>query len=283
MTNVDELRSLADEIRSKGVAVHDLDALADPNTGYERWMPVLVDLLDVLKEHAHGGDVRAQGLAERVDRLTTDLQNDEKPRLSDEATAEDTRDVGPRFELVRDDYDSLLESCRIRPEYNSQVAWHVKRITSRRADYEGVAQKVSVPWYFIAIIHGLEASFRFDGHLHNGDPLAARTVQVPKGRPPVWDPPNDWSSSAIDALSYEGFSGKQDWSIPKMLYRWEAYNGWGSRTRGINTPYLWSFSNHYMTGKFVKDGVYDSNAVSKQCGAGVMLKALIDRGAVETA
>lgn len=283
MIDIGELRSLADEIRSRGLAVHDLDSLTDPNAGYERWMPVLVDLIDALKDDAHGGDARAQGLAERADRLATDLQNEEKPWASDEAMAEETRGVGPRFEQVRDEYDSLLDSCRIRPEYNSQVAWHVKKITSRRGDYEGVARKVNVPWYFIAIIHGLEASFRFDGHLHNGDPLAARTVQVPKGRPPIWDPPNDWNSSAVDALTYEGFAGQLDWSTPRMLYRWETYNGWGSRNRGINTPYLWSFSNHYAKGKFVKDGVYDPSAVSKQCGAGVMLKALIDQGAVETA
>ena len=32
------------------------------------------------------------------------------------------------------------------------------------------------------------------------------------------------------------------------------------------------------TGKFVADNVWDANAVSKQCGAAVMLKALLERG-----
>jgi hypothetical protein len=76
MTDIGELRSLTDEVRSRGVTVHDLDALADPNAGYERWMPVLVDLIDALKEQARRGDVHAHGLAGRADLLATDLQND---------------------------------------------------------------------------------------------------------------------------------------------------------------------------------------------------------------
>jgi lysozyme family protein len=277
------LRAVAEDARALGVNVGNLDALKDAGGGYDRWMPVLVDLIDTLKEQARGGNGQARDLAERADRLTAEIQNEERPRASDDATGEETRALGPKFEQVRDEYRELFEACAVRAEYEGQVAWHLKRIKSRRPDYERVASKVAVPWYFISIVHGLEASFRFDGHLHNGDPLSARTVQVPKGRPPAWNPPNDWDSSAIDALTYQGFAGQKDWSIPRMLYRWEAYNGWGYRNRGINTPYLWSFSNQYLKGKFVKDGVYNADAVSKQCGAAVMLRALLDDGAVAVA
>ncbi|MDQ3815011.1 MAG: hypothetical protein M3347_13810, partial [Armatimonadota bacterium] len=34
---------------------------------------------------------------------------------------------------------------------------------------------------------------------------------------------------------------------------------------------------HYTKGKFVADGVFDPNAVSKQCGAAVLLRRMIDR------
>jgi lysozyme family protein len=40
---------------------------------------------------------------------------------------------------------------------------------------------------------------------------------------------------------------------------------------------LWSFCNLYEKGKYVADGKYDPNAVSKQCGAGVMLKTLAEQ------
>ncbi|MDU3097232.1 MAG: hypothetical protein E6708_27745, partial [Bradyrhizobium sp.] len=81
-------------------------------------------------------------------------------------------------------------------------------------------------------------------------------------------------SSAIDAITFEGFAGQSDWSIARTLYRFEGYNGFSYRTKGINSPYLWSFSTHYTRGKFVRDHVYDENAVSAQCGAAVMLKSL---------
>jgi lysozyme family protein len=72
----------------------------------------------------------------------------------------------------------------------------------------------------------------------------------------------------------KGYARQKDWSVPRALYRFESYNGWGYRGRNVNTPYLWSFSKHYSKGKFVSDGKYDPSAVSKQCGAAVMLKAL---------
>ena len=47
---------------------------------------------------------------------------------------------------------------------------------------------------------------------------------------------------------------------------------------GRPTPYLWSFSKLYEKGKYVADGRFDPEAVSKQCGAAVMIRALVDRG-----
>jgi len=38
----------------------------------------------------------------------------------------------------------------------------------------------------------------FKLHLHNGDPLTARTVNVPKGRPKTGQPPFAWGISAKD-------------------------------------------------------------------------------------
>jgi hypothetical protein len=68
-----------------------------------------------------------------------------------------------------------------------------------------------------------------------------------------------------------------DWSIPGMLFQFERFNGFGYRSRGIYSPYLWSFSNHYKKGKFTSDGVYDPNAVSKQIGAAVLLRRMYEK------
>lgn len=188
----------------------------------------------------------------------------------------------PTFESLKGEYEKLFKDCTVRDKNRSELAWYVTKLSDKRYQDKWVAaaQAVCAPWYFIAIIHAMEASFDFQAHLHNGDPLSEKTVQVPKNRPPKWNPPTDWVSSATDALTYDGFADQQDWSLARILYRWESYNGFGSRRNGIHTPYLWSFSNQYSKGKFVADGVWDANAVSKQCGAATMLKALLDKGVI---
>ncbi|MBX4390438.1 hypothetical protein K4H03_30615, partial [Mycobacterium tuberculosis] len=78
--------------------------------------------------------------------------------------------------------------------------------------------------------HGLEASFNFRAHFHNGDfPLTARTRQVPAGRPTRWLPPSDWELSAQDALRLLGYTNQSDWTLERTLFRLEAYNGLGYR------------------------------------------------------
>lgn len=189
----------------------------------------------------------------------------------------------PPLSEVADGYRKLFETCVIRSDKRSTVQWYLTRITdpTRRKAYEAVFERTCVPWYVVAIIHGMECSFDMNSHLHNGDPLRAKTVRVPANRPNPWLPPSDWVSSATDALRYDKLDEKSDWDLASTLYRWESYNGWRSRLLyNINTPYLWSFSNHYTKGKFVRDNVWDANAVSNQCGAAVMLKALIESGTI---
>jgi len=224
------------------------------------------------------------GLLERASDILRTARNAERvPREDPEARLGATPIVAPKFEDIADNYRKLFETCVITPARRTDVQWYVTKITdpARRKDYEGVYTETCVPWFFVAILHGMEASFDFKSHLHNGDSLKAKTWQVPKGRPVPWNPPNDWTSSAVDAMRYDKLDEKGDWDLAHMLYRMEAYNGWRSRLLyKINTPYLWSFSNHYTKGKFVADNVWDANAVSKQCGAAVMLKALVESGAI---
>lgn len=182
-----------------------------------------------------------------------------------------------KFADLQDEYAAWFAAARFRPEHQASADWHLTLMRAARSRYQTVGKRLGIPWYFIAAVHGLEASFNFRAHYHNGDfPLSRRTRQVPANRPPVWLPPSDWESSAADALKLMGFAGQSDWSLPRTLYRLEAYNGFGYRRAGRVTPYLWSFSSHYHRGKFVADGRFDPRARSQQCGAAVMLK-LLDR------
>ena len=61
------------------------------------------------------------------------------------------------------------------------------------------------PWFFLGVIHAMESRFNFERHLHNGDPLSARTVRVPKGFPKAGNPPFTWEVSAEeDAMEEYG-------------------------------------------------------------------------------
>ena len=181
------------------------------------------------------------------------------------------------FAQLKAEYHAYYNACTARPEHQGGVDFYLSRLRKGKDIYQGVGAALgNIPWSFIGIIHGLESGFDFSCHLHNGDPLSDRTVQVPAGRPRTGSPPFTWRQSAMDALTMKGFHENDDWSAPRMLFLFERYNGLGYRFRGLPSPYLWSFSNHYEKGKFVADGVFDPDAVSKQCGAAVMLKAVQD-------
>lgn len=180
-------------------------------------------------------------------------------------------------------YQNLFDTVKIKTGYTGIIDSVVSKINKGKIRYEAMQQKTGVPWFFIGVIHYMEAGCDFTKHMHNGDPLSRRTVQVPAGRPkaPLY-PPFTWEQSAFDALQYEGLTTVKDWSLPQMLYLFEKYNGFGYRNKGINSPYLWSMSNHYTQGKYVADGRYDPNAVSKQAGAAIILYRVMEKNNILT-
>ncbi len=178
---------------------------------------------------------------------------------------------------LRNEYKQLFDTCIINEDKLSEVDKIISKIVANKSTYDVVAAKTNVPWYFIAIVHCMEGSLNFRTHLHNGDPLTARTVQVPKGRPLTGKPPFKWEDSAVDALTLDHLAPLSDITVPGLLFAFESYNGFGSRGKGIHTPYLWSYSNHYTKGKFVKDHLFDPNAVSKQMGAAVLLRRIMEK------
>lgn len=184
---------------------------------------------------------------------------------------------------LKDEYQRLFDTCIINPAKAATVAQLAGTIEQNRNRYSAVGDPLGIPWFFIGVVHNMESSQNFKKHLHNGDPLTARTVQVPAGRPKTGSPPFTWEESATDSLQLMNLHKWTDWSIPGTLYKVEEYNGWGYRRfhAEVLSPYLWSFTNHYKSGKYVADGKWSPTAVSGQCGAAALLRHLAEKGTIQ--
>jgi lysozyme family protein len=139
--------------------------------------------------------------------------------------------------------------------------------------YQTVEAKTAVPWFVIAVIHERESSQDWTGSLAQGDPWNRASVHVPAGRGPF----KSWEEAAIDALvNCPPFAARnKDWSIGALLTMLEQYNGLGYASRGLPSPYVWSGTDQYKSGKYVRDGVFDPNAVDQQLGCAGLLFAVM--------
>jgi lysozyme family protein len=190
-------------------------------------------------------------------------------------------------ESLKKEYLTFWQTCEINPNYADDLTWYVKQIEKHLEEYKKTEQSTGVPWFVVAVLHGLESTFNFTKHLHNGDSLLARTVNVPAGRPRGGRPPFTWQESAIDALEYDGATSISTWDLPTVFWFLEGYNGWGYRTgRGRNTTppsrsaYIYSGTNHYTKGKYIGDGTFDPEKVSQQVGCMALLKELEKKGLI---
>jgi lysozyme family protein len=184
-------------------------------------------------------------------------------------------------EQLQDSYASLYQGCQIKSGKEIAAKQAIDKVLANQTRYESVADIIGMPWPILSVIHYMEASLNFKCHLHNGDPLTARTVHVPAGRPLQGKPPFTWEESALDALRLQELDKWTDWSIAGICYKLERFNGIGYRQHKINSPYLWGNSNNYSCGKYVKDGVFSAKAVSDQIGAVVLLKMMVTNGIIE--
>jgi lysozyme family protein len=184
----------------------------------------------------------------------------------------------PSYDIRKKTYEKLWTTAMLDTKRIGQIDYAIGTIQNGRDEYRKIERLTGVPQHLIGIVHQMESSCNFRAHLFNGDPLTDRTKQVPKGLPKEGNPPFTWQESAIAAIKYNRLDRWQDWSIAGICYRLESYNGWGYFPTPIYSPYLWSFTNHYKSGKYVADGKYDPAAISGQPGAIAIVKRMCELG-----
>lgn len=162
--------------------------------------------------------------------------------------------------------------AKINSGQHSQFLAVAQRLVNAKMRYVSASLKTGVPWWFIAVVHERESGQNWSRSLAQGDPWDQVSTHVPAGRGPF----NSWEDAAIDALVHcAPFAARnEDWTIGGSLTMLEQYNGLGYANRGIASPYVWSGTDQYTSGKYVKDGVFDSAAVDRQLGCAGLLLAM---------
>lgn len=140
---------------------------------------------------------------------------------------------------------------------------------NNKGKYETVSKKTGIPAELIAALHWRESSGNFGTYLHNGEKLGKVTTLVPAGK--LF---HDWESAAIDALQ-GGYGNVEAGNLKSYLEYAERYNGLGYRNKGLPSPYVWSGTNKYSSGKYVADGVFNPDAKDSQLGVAIMLDSIM--------
>jgi lysozyme family protein len=148
------------------------------------------------------------------------------------------------------------------------------RLVANKARFQAMEARTGVPWFVIAVIKEREsgADPQWLKSIAQGQPWNKVSTIVPKGRGPF----KSWEEAAYDALvNCPPYAARnKDWSIGGILTLLEGYNGYGYAQRGLPSPYVWSGTDQYKSGKYVADHVFDPNVVDKQLGCAGLILAM---------
>lgn len=182
----------------------------------------------------------------------------------------------PNRDERRGIYNSLFNTAYVLPDHEGTVEWYIKKLIPKIDRYKKISDECKIPWYMLACIHSLEGAMDFNNNIQNGQSLSKKTTIVPVGKGPY----ASFEDSVREEFLKTRASDIKDysWDIADVLWFLESHNGFGYYYKKINTPYLWSFTNHYKTGYYVRDGVFDGAAVSKQAGAVAIILGLVKHG-----
>lgn len=185
----------------------------------------------------------------------------------------------PTYGAAENGYHNLWDRAQLRERDVSAAKVAAERIIADKVEFEAVEKSTGVPWQWVGVVFLRESNLNMHGAFANGDPIIGtgrKTTHVPAGRGPF----STWAASAIDEINRRKlqFIGPNGWSVERMLFEAEAYNGWGYLGK-CNSPYVWSWTTEYgppesSGGKYVRDGVFNAGTVDTQPGVAAILKEM---------
>lgn len=201
--------------------------------------------------------------------------------------------------------EARFAAMHVKPERVAQLDAVARRLIApaAKARFIGVQERLRqdghkpVPWWGVAIISEREygpdrkGNMRWDRQLGQGDALDQVSHNEPAGRGPFLDHPGDftpapgdvkpgndaWTRCCLDALidCKPNAALWSDWSAGGTMTIFEMYNGLGYAQMGRPSAYVWSGSDQYVSGKYIRDHVYDRDEADVQLGCAPLLARMM--------
>ena len=140
--------------------------------------------------------------------------------------------------------------------------------------YNEIAEDVGLPPAVIAVIHYRENSINFFAEEFNIDITNGSNLEESISQDNFLDRTRNVIQTQQEKISGLNLTVETT-DIISMLCFTEMYNGWGYYDNHLISPYSYSGTNIYESGKFISDGTYDPNVIDKQIGAYRLLLATV--------
>lgn len=173
------------------------------------------------------------------------------------------------FDDLKSDYASHLAEMKFTQETSAKVI--ATRLLKNRDRFLSLQTECGVPALWVMPVFERENP-DFNAYLGNGDPLSKPTVHVPRGRGPF----SSWEAGAADALKLDHVMLCPEWTWERACYEWELWNGFGPRSHGRTSGYLWSGTSEYHGGKYISDGVWSRGSWDHQIGCVIVSKVIAE-------
>ncbi len=201
---------------------------------------------------------------------------------------EEVQQKKPDEKLYRHTEEKVGQIKTTKPEFAPAVKKFKEVFQRQKKRYKKIGDICGMPPELIAVIHYRENTSdylkeTFGIYVHNGQKLGRKTTIHPAGL--LF---HDFDKAAEHAFSERKWLLKKYYltadskDIVAMMCFAETYNGLGYFRGGKISPYLYSGTNVYTSGKYIRDHVYDENAVDKQVGVYLLLNSILGSGSQET-
>lgn len=176
------------------------------------------------------------------------------------------------YAAVKDEITHNLKRMKVTANPKSLRAT-ARRYIADKQRYLDLEAATGVPPLVSMVIADRESGGDPTRSLAQGDRWDRVSIHVPKNRGPF----KSWLAAAIDAVAIDGLDkiGKGNWTFELACYFQEKFNGFGYRSHGLPSAYVWAGTNIYEGGKYVSDGNFVRSAWDTQVGVVPLMAALL--------